>query len=142
MIVVTGAVGFIGSNLIEKLNEENFNDIIAVDKFDRADKNRNLEGLTVKERIDREEFISWLNENGHMVEFIFHIGAKTDTTLFDVELLTRMNTEYTKDVWSLCIKHQIPLVYASSAATYGLGEYGYDDNDISCKPLILCLSCE
>lgn len=129
MIVVTGAVGFIGSQLIEKLNSENFNDIIAVDNFDREDKNKNLAGLKIKEKIDRDIFIQWLSENGSAVEFIFHIGAKTDTTLFDVDLLTKMNTQYTKDVWKLCIENQIPLVYASSAATYGLGEYGYDDNE-------------
>lgn len=129
MIVVTGAVGFIGSQLIEKLNNENFNNIIAVDKFDREDKNKNISGLTINEKIDRDEFIEWLDVNGGKVEFIFHIGAKTDTTLFDVDLLTKMNTEYTKSIWKLCIKHQIPLVYASSAATYGLGEFGYDDNE-------------
>ncbi|MEQ8925790.1 MAG: ADP-glyceromanno-heptose 6-epimerase, partial [Fulvivirga sp.] len=129
MIVVTGAVGFIGSQLIEKLNNENFNDIVAVDNFDRADKNKNIEGLNISEKVDRDLFIEWLDTNGPKVEFIFHIGAKTDTTLFDVELLTKMNTEYTKSVWKLCIKHQIPLVYASSAATYGLGEFGYDDNE-------------
>ncbi|MTI38515.1 ADP-glyceromanno-heptose 6-epimerase [Fulvivirga lutimaris] len=129
MIVVTGAVGFIGSQLIEKLNNENFNDIIAVDNFDREDKNKNLLGLKIKEKIDRDIFIQWLSKNGKAVEFIFHIGAKTDTTLFDVELLTKMNTQYTKDIWKLCIEHQIPLVYASSAATYGLGEFGYDDNE-------------
>ncbi|QSE97286.1 ADP-glyceromanno-heptose 6-epimerase [Fulvivirga lutea] len=129
MIVVTGAVGFIGSQLIEKLNNENFNDIIAVDNFDREDKNKNIAGLKISKRIDRDQFINWLDLNGQKVEFIFHIGAKTDTTLFDVELLTKMNTEYTKSVWKLCIKHQIPLVYASSAATYGLGEFGYDDNE-------------
>ncbi|MEQ8475793.1 ADP-glyceromanno-heptose 6-epimerase [Fulvivirga sp.] len=129
MIVVTGAVGFIGSQLIEKLNNENFNDIIAVDNFDREDKNKNLLGLKITEKIDRDVFIQWLSNNGSSVEFIFHIGAKTDTTLFDVELLTKMNTQYTKDIWKLCIENQIPLVYASSAATYGLGEFGYDDNE-------------
>lgn len=129
MIVVTGAVGFIGSQLIEKLNNENFNDIIAVDSFDREDKNKNLLGLKIKEKIDRDVFIQWLSKNGAAVEFVFHIGAKTDTTLFDVELLTKMNTQYTKDIWKLCIENQIPLVYASSAATYGLGEFGYDDNE-------------
>ncbi len=129
MIIVTGAVGFIGSQLIEKLNNENFNDIIAVDNFERPDKNKNLDGLKIKERIDRDVFIHWLSLNGSSVEFIFHIGAKTDTTLFDVELLTKMNTQYTKDIWKLCIENQIPLVYASSAATYGLGEFGYDDNE-------------
>ncbi|HNP20307.1 MAG TPA: ADP-glyceromanno-heptose 6-epimerase [Fulvivirga sp.] len=129
MIVVTGAVGFIGSQLIKKLNDNNFNNIVAVDKFDRPEKNKNLDGLTVLEKVDRNVFINWLGENASSVEFIFHIGAKTDTALFDLELLEKMNTQYTKDIWSACIAHQIPVVYASSAATYGLGEFGYDDNE-------------
>lgn len=129
MIVVTGAVGFIGSQLIEKLNSENFNAVVAVDKFDNPLKNKNLEGLKVLEKVDRDIFMQWLDVNAEEVEFIFHIGAKTDTTLFDTELLTRLNTEYTKDIWNRCVKYQIPVVYASSAATYGLGESGYDDNE-------------
>ena len=129
MIVVTGAVGFIGSQLIEKLNFENFNAIVAVDKFDNPLKNRNLDRLKILEKVDRDIFMQWLDVNYEEVEFIFHIGAKTDTTLFDTELLNRLNTTYTKDIWSRCVKYQIPLVYASSAATYGLGEHGYDDNE-------------
>ncbi|WP_040497512.1 ADP-glyceromanno-heptose 6-epimerase [Fulvivirga imtechensis] len=129
MIVVTGAVGFIGSQLIEKLNFENFNAIVAVDKFDNPLKNRNLEGLKVLEKVDRDIFMQWLDVNYEEVEFIFHIGAKTDTTLFDTELLNKLNTSYTREIWNRCVKYQIPLVYASSAATYGLGEHGYDDNE-------------
>lgn len=135
MIVVTGAVGFIGSQLIEKLNFENFNAIIAVDKFDNPLKNRNLDGLKILERVDREYFMQWLDVNYEEVEFIFHIGAKTDTTLFDTELLNRLNTQYTKDIWTRCVRHQIPLVYASSAATYGLGEHGYDDDEETIEQL-------
>lgn len=129
MIVVTGAVGFIGSQLIEKLNNENFNNVIAVDKFDNPIKNRNIAGLKILEKVDREVFHQWLDVNYEEVEFIFHIGAKTDTTLFDEELLNRLNTQYTKDLWLRCVKYQIPIVYASSAATYGLGEHGYDDDE-------------
>ena len=129
MIIVTGAAGFIGSYLIKKLNQENFNAIIAVDKFDVPSKSKNLEGLKVQEFVDRDLFMDWLDNNNELVEFIFHIGAKTDTAEFDVDLLTRMNTQYTKDVWKRCIRYQIPLVYASSAATYGLGENGYDDDE-------------
>ncbi|MTI19481.1 ADP-glyceromanno-heptose 6-epimerase, partial [Fulvivirga sp. RKSG066] len=67
--------------------------------------------------------------NHEEVEFIFHIGAKTDTTLFDLEIFNKLNIQYSKDVWNRCVKYQIPLVYASSAATYGLGEHGYDDDE-------------
>lgn len=127
MIVVTGAVGFIGSCLIERLNAEGFNDIIAVDRFDNEAKNTNLVGKKVLEKLSRELFIDWLDTYGSKVEFIFHLGARTDTAEFDVDLLNELNTEYTKNVWKKCVAHQIPLVYASSAATYGDGAHGYND---------------
>jgi len=130
MIIVTGAAGFIASNLIKKLNSEGFNHIIAVDKFDNADKNKNLEGLKIQEKVERDVFFNWLEkQDPKMIEFIFHLGARTDTTEFDKELLSQLNTEYSKKIWLRCIEMQIPLVYASSAATYGLGELGYDDDE-------------
>jgi ADP-L-glycero-D-manno-heptose 6-epimerase len=129
MIIVTGAAGFIGSFLIQRLNQDNFNAIIAVDKFDNEEKNKNLVGLKIKEKIDRDQFLSWLDSNNETVEFIFHIGARTNTTEFDTALLNKLNTQYTKDIWVRCCNYQIPLVYASSAATYGLGELGYDDDE-------------
>ena len=135
MIIVTGAAGFIGSCLIAKLNSNNFNAIIAVDEFDTPAKNKNLEGKNIQEFVHRDVFIEWLDKNFEEVEFIFHIGAKTDTTEFDSDLLNRMNTQYTKDIWKRCIDYQIPVVYASSAATYGLGEYGYDDNEADIQNL-------
>ena len=127
MIIVTGAAGFIGSYLIRKLNEENFNAIIAVDKFDDPIKNKNLDGLRVQERVDLDEFLPWLDRNNELSEFIFHLGAITDTSESDKQHLNQFNTQYTKDIWTHCVQYQIPLVYASSAATYGLGEIGYDD---------------
>ena len=129
MIIVTGAAGFIGSYLIQRLNQENFNAIIAVDKFDNAEKNKNLIGSKIKERVDRDHFLTWLDKNYETVEFIFHIGARTDTAEFDTTLLNKLNTQYTKDIWVRCCKYQIPLVYASSAATYGLGELGNNDDE-------------
>ena len=129
MIVVTGAAGFIASNMVDKLNAENFNDIVVVDKFDNPAKNKNLEGCKYKEKVDRNEFFDWLDANYEEVEFIFHMGARTDTTEFDRELLWQLNTDYTKEVWNRCVDYQIPLVYASSAATYGLGEHGYVDDE-------------
>ena len=129
MIIVTGAAGFIGSQLVNRLNQENFNNIIAVDKFDNPDKLRNWKDLNILKTVDRDDFFNWLDVNYEEVEFIFHIGAKTDTTLFDRELLDKLNTSYTKEIWLRCVKYQIPLVYASSAATYGLGEFGYEDDE-------------
>ena len=129
MIIVTGAAGFIGSYIVRKLNEENFNAIVAVDKFDDPVKNKNLDGLRIQEQVDLEEFLPWLDRHHELAEFIFHMGAITDTSEFDVQRLDRLNTQNTKDIWTRCIQYQIPLVFASSAATYGLGEIGYDDDE-------------
>lgn len=129
MIIVTGAAGFIGSCLISRLNQDNFNAIVAVDKFDNPAKNKNLEGKQMISKVDRDDLFNWLDDNYEEVEFIFHIGARTDTAEFDKDLLWKLNTEYTKQIWEKCISYQISLVYASSAATYGLGEYGYNDDE-------------
>ena len=129
MIIVTGAAGFIGSCLIGRLNQEKFNFIIAVDDFSDVDKLPNLEGKKIQERVNRDDFFEWLDQNYHEVEFLFHIGARTDTTEFDRAIFDRLNLNYSKKIWEKCIQYQIPLVYASSAATYGLGELGYDDNE-------------
>lgn len=129
MIIVTGAAGFIGSCLITRLNQENFNFIVAVDDFSSPDKAANLTGKRIQQRVDREGFFDWLDQNYQEVEFLFHIGARTDTTEFDYSIFEHLNVEYSKKIWAKCIAYQIPLVYASSAATYGLGELGYDDNE-------------
>ena len=135
MIIVTGAAGFIGSCLISRLNQDNFNAIVAVDKFDNEAKNKNLEGKKILHRIDRNELFGWIDNNYEEVEFVFHIGARTDTTEFNKDLLWKLNTDYSKEIWNKCIDYQLPLVYASSAATYGLGEFGYDDNEQIIKNL-------
>ena len=129
MIVVTGAAGFIGSWMIKKLNAENFNFIIAVDKFGDPEKENNLKDLKIQERVDRDQFFDWLDMNFELVEFIFHFGARTNTMEMEVEILSKLNTEYSKSIWKKCVDYQIPLIYASSAATYGDGENGFDDNE-------------
>lgn len=129
MIIVTGAAGFIGSGLISQLNAEGFTSIIAVDDFSKIEKAANLEGKTIKEKVERSKLFSWIDQNNRDVEFIFHIGARTDTTEFDKQIFDELNVNYSKEIWNRCVEYQIPLVYASSAATYGLGELGYDDNE-------------
>lgn len=138
MIVVTGAAGFIGSCLVSRLNMAGHENIIVVDDFSKTEKDGNLVGKTISAKIGRDGFINWLKDFGSEVDFIYHIGARTDTTEFDKSIFDELNLNYSKDIWRLCVQFSIPLVYASSAATYGLGEYGYkDDHDIipNLKPL-------
>jgi ADP-L-glycero-D-manno-heptose 6-epimerase len=129
MIIITGAAGFIGSCLIQKLNDEGYYDLILVDDFSNELKNKNFEGKKFRSKVERDAFPTWLRENQLHVQFIFHIGARTDTTEMDSELLNRLNLDYTKSLWNICTEFGLPLVYASSAATYGLGELGYDDDE-------------
>lgn len=128
MIVVTGAAGFISSCLVSALNEAGHKEIVVVDDFSREDKNKNLFGKTLVAKVPRTSFFAWANDFKDEIEFIFHLGARTDTTEFDKSIFDELNVQYSKDMWELCAKNDIPLVYASSAATYGLGEHGYDDN--------------
>lgn len=138
MIIVTGAAGFIGSCLISKLNQSGYTDIVAVDDFSKTEKDNNLDGKTLLLKVGRKDLDSWLKEYSDQVEFIFHIGARTDTTEFDVNIFNELNLDYSKMIWNHCSENNIPLVYASSAATYGLGELRYiDDHAIipKLKPL-------
>lgn len=134
MIIVTGAAGFIGSCLVAKLNHEGYNELILVDDFGKAQKERNLSGKKFAAKVDRKDFIKWLDENHSAVNFIFHIGARTDTTEFNKQIFDELNVNYSKAIWSKSVEHSLPLVYASSAATYGSGEYGYkDDHELPFK---------
>jgi len=131
MIIVTGAAGFIGSALVSQLNSQGIKDLIIVDDFSHSTKNKNLEDKTFIQKVERKDFFEWLNSNYKDIEFILHIGARTDTAEFDMSVFDKLNLNYSKSIWEACVKHQIPLIYASSAATYGMGEHGYnDDHDI------------
>ena len=103
MIVITGAAGFISSALVAKLNEERFFNLILVDDFSREDRTRNYADKQYTALVDREQFPQWLRENENQVEFIFHLGARTDTTEFDREIFDKLNVNYTKEIWNLCI---------------------------------------
>lgn len=135
MIVVTGAAGFIGSCMVRQLNDAGYEDLIIVDEFSRADKNRNLESKKYTQKIDRQDFIEWLNQNTANVKAVIHLGARTDTTEKDWSIFLALNLNYSKEVWTICAENNIPLIYASSAATYGLGELGYEDNHSIIKDL-------
>jgi len=127
MIVITGAAGFIGSCLAKKLNDEGYNDLVLVDDFSKKGKENNLTGKKFTAKVERDVFIEWLSQNHRLVQFVFHIGARTDTTEFDYSIFEKLNVQYSKDVWNTCVEFGLPLVYASSAATYGGGEFGYAD---------------
>lgn len=128
MIVITGAAGFIGSALAHYLNEQFFNDLVLVDDFSRVEKARNLVGLKYTALVSREEFSQWVDINHRLIQFVFHLGARTDTAEFNKDVFNQLNVNYSKMVWSKCVQYGLPLVYASSAATYGMGEHGYRDD--------------
>jgi ADP-L-glycero-D-manno-heptose 6-epimerase len=127
-IIVTGAAGFIGSCMTGYLNSLGFNNIILVDEFTRVDKEPNLEGKKFLHKIDRKDLFSWLAENDPAISIVFHLGARTDTTEFNYAIHEALNVRYSQQVWHYCVSKSIPLVYASSAATYGSGELGYKDD--------------
>jgi len=138
MIVVTGAAGFIASNMVSKLNRQGYKDLILVDEFSNIEKNRNLQGKSFRSQIHRDDFVDWFSRHSDQVRMVFHLGARTDTTEFDKDIFDRLNLNYSRDIWKICKEAQIPLVYASSAATYGGGEMGYrDDHELvwDLKPL-------
>lgn len=127
-IAITGAAGFIGSYLAGYLNAKGYTNLILIDDFSRADKQPNLAGRQYRQQIDRNEFIAWLEANPGKVQHIFHLGARTDTTEMDYAVHKKWNLDYSQAIWKACTEQRIPLVYASSAATYGNGELGYKDD--------------
>ncbi len=130
-ILLTGAAGFIGSYLLGYLNKKGFANIVIVDDFSEEDKWFNFDAKQFSAKVEREELFTWLKETGTNIDFGFHLGARTDTTEFDYAVHEKLNVEYSKKIWTYCVEKNIPLVYASSAATYGNGELGYkDDHDI------------
>jgi ADP-L-glycero-D-manno-heptose 6-epimerase len=127
MIVLTGAAGFIGSAMLRGLNDNGYEDIVLVDDFSRADKKENYKNKKYIQCIDRKVFIDFFEKNYASIRFVIHLGARTDTTEKNVAIFDELNVNYSKAIWTLCAEHLVPLIYASSAATYGLGEFGYDD---------------
>ena len=128
MIIITGAAGFIGSNLVAGLNGARYRDLVLVDDFGRKDKQRNYAGKQFRQQVHRMDFPGWLRENHRLVQMVLHMGARTDTAEFSLEVFRELNVDYSKEIFSLCIEFGLPVIYASSAATYGLGEHGYVDS--------------
>jgi ADP-L-glycero-D-manno-heptose 6-epimerase len=128
MIVITGAAGFIGSNLLSGLNREGYRDVILVDDFTSEGKNTNIENKIFSGCIQRDNFHRWLKDNHRLVQFVFHIGARTDTAELRTTVFDKLNLNYSKKLWNICAEYGLSLIYASSAATYGSGEHGYSDD--------------
>lgn len=125
-LLVTGAAGFIGARFVEACQKKTYS-VISVDNpsyFSSRAEHRNIQFGKI---IDRSTLFDWLKEERPSLDGIVHLGACTDTTEMDEQYLTRMNLEYSQSVWTYASQNQIPLVYASSAATYGDGSLGYDD---------------
>jgi ADP-L-glycero-D-manno-heptose 6-epimerase len=141
MIVVTGAAGFIAGNLVRALLREGITNLLLVDSFPTdsySPKFSNMADFADLEKMDRDAFPDWFTDHAEDVSFVFHLGARTDTSEFDFRVLDSLNLSYSKVLWEICTAHQVPIVYASSAATYGMGELGFEDEEIlipELKPL-------
>lgn len=132
-ILLTGAAGFIGSYLLGYLNKKGYQNIIIVDDFSEEDKWFNFDSKQFVAKVEREKLFDWLKKNDEKIDpiaigFVFHLGARTDTAEFDYSIHEKLNVEYSKNIWNYCTGKNIPLIYASSAATYGSGELGYKDD--------------
>ena len=132
MIVITGAAGFIASNLAKAFIKNSVTDLLLVDHFPAdkySPKSDNISEFNEVPKMDRDVFPEWFTEHAEEVSFVFHLGARTDTTEFDFRVLDSLNLSYSNTLWEICTVKQIPIVYASSAATYGMGELGFDDDE-------------
>ena len=126
MIVVTGAAGFIGSNIVSTLLQSGYKDIVVVDLENRIDESPYLKNKPVKEVgfSDLEQFI---HDNHLFIQCIIHMGACSDTTETNPEIFEKYNLGYTKMLWTHAATYGLAFIYASSAATYGDGSHGYKD---------------
>jgi ADP-L-glycero-D-manno-heptose 6-epimerase len=131
-LIVTGAAGFIGARFVEACHARNPNaDIISVDAFANFAARPEHRSSSISALLERKELFYWLENKRPRptVSAVVHLGAITDTTTTDLDALRTWNLEYSQKLWNYCSTHNIPFVYASSAATYGAGELGYDDDE-------------
>lgn len=130
MIILTGGAGFIGSCFLWKLNQEGITDIIVVDHLDDSGKWRNLLGKKFRDYVQKDEFLK-LIEAGKIAKpsFVVHMGACSSTTLTDADYYLKNNYEYSKTLAKWALSKRAHFMYASSAATYGNGDFGYSDSN-------------
>ncbi|MBN1406476.1 MAG: ADP-glyceromanno-heptose 6-epimerase [Calditrichaceae bacterium] len=134
MIVITGAAGFIGSCIVSRLNKEGESNIIVVDVLRKNDKWKNLRNLNFYDYLDRSHLLDFLKSHSN-IEAVIHMGACSATTETDTNYLMENNYRYTLNLAEHCVKNNIRFIYASSAATYGDGKMGYNDDEAELRKL-------
>jgi len=127
MIVVTGATGFIGSNLVAHLNSLGHSDIVIVDWLGNGEKWKNIAKHRFVDFVFPEDLAEFLEKSTDKIEAVFHLGAISSTTASDGDEIIEKNLQCSMKLWRWCTTHQVPFFYASSAATYGDGDLGFDD---------------
>ena len=128
MIVVTGGAGFIGSNLVAGLEAAGRREIVVCDRLGCDDKWRNLAKRALADLIPPDALLDRLDGSANGIEAVFHLGAISATTETDADLIVANNFRLSVEIWRRCARHGLPLIYASSAATYGDGRQGFDDD--------------
>ena len=127
MILITGAAGFIGSYVASGLYKAGYNKLLLSDDFSREAQKANYASLANQEFVDRKDLVERLDEWGRKTSYVIHLGARTDTAEQDWKIFQNLNISFSQAIWNFCVKHQVPLIYASSAATYGDGSLGFSD---------------
>lgn len=129
MIILTGGAGFVGTNLLDGLNAAGETDILVVDDIGVSSKWSNLVGRRFRDYVPRDGLWDWIEQERHLsVDAVLHFGACSDTRETDFDYLFENNVRYSQRLWNYCTKWQASFIYASSAATYGSGEYGFNDD--------------
>lgn len=128
MIVVTGAAGFIGSNFVNELISRGYKDIICVDLPGELENSIYYQHFDNKRFVPHHKLPEFIRKNHHFIQYIIHMGACSDTSNPNKQIYIEYNLEYSKTLWNQCVEFGLPLIYASSAATYGDGTLGYDDS--------------
>ncbi len=129
MIIITGGAGFLGSNLAAGLHEKGHNNIVICDTLGSDDKWRNIAKREIRDIVRPENLMRYLDLHGEVIEAIFHMGAISSTTEWDADLIIENNFTLSRRLWMWCAEKNVRFIYASSAATYGNGHEGFQDND-------------
>lgn len=129
MIIVTGGTGFIGSNIVAELEARGYKDITICDTMGMEDKWRNISKREIRDIVTPENLLEYMKKRADEIEVIFHMGAISATTEKDVDLIVDSNYRLSRILWKFCANYDVRLIYASSAATYGDGTAGFDDDE-------------